>query len=178
MRAHGERIQKRLGALSLSEMLERRPVKLIVFGINKTKWRDYMELSLSVDKVEFIYDQMDTNAINFIHNNEYLSIQTAVYLEEKESLNKPYVEMNSQDQSGYVDIKTVSVYNDKIRFVFEKPFLGKYTMIEVVTSVKREVVDFVCNYLYLGKWISYDEKFDKANIVLQTRERLPLDDIP
>ncbi|WP_211470340.1 hypothetical protein [Collimonas humicola] len=134
-----------------------------------------MNLELSAEKIAFTYDEMDTNAINFVLKDGYFSVQTCVYLEEDEELNEPSFEWNDQGSSQNGGIKDILFFNEKISLAFEESnlFLRKYEVVEIHLSkpVTKKTVDFFSNYLFLGQHIRYDKDFKKSNIVPQTEER-------
>jgi hypothetical protein len=134
-----------------------------------------VNLIFAAEKIEISYDNLDTNAINFIKKNSYFSIQSCVYLDENEELNQPYFEFNNQESSQYGGISDIYFYGYKILINFEENhcFLEKYKTVEIVLEnyVSRELVEFFNNYLFLGNFVHYDKDFAKSNIVAQTKER-------
>lgn len=127
-----------------------------------------MTLLLKPISIEMVYDELDTNALNFQFNEGYLSIQTSVYLEEDEQLNEPYIEMNDQANAQCGGIKQVVFFPNKILIEFSEapPFLDKHQTIEILLTEKvdKKIVDFVNNHLFLGELTSYSADFDKNNI--------------
>lgn len=137
-----------------------------------------MNFEIYPEKIDFIYDELDTNAINFQFADGYFSIQICVYLEsieEDECINDPYFELNDQAYSQAGGINKIIFYNNKIVLSFKKErmFLDKYdeVIINIKDGVNKKITDFFCNYLFLGEYISYVEGFYKKNIVCQTEKR-------
>lgn len=53
-----------------------------------------MKLDVFPNSIEFVYDQLETNAISFIGGNiSYLTISTSVYLEEDEELDSIFLRL-------------------------------------------------------------------------------------
>jgi len=133
---------------------------------------DAMTLRLKAKDIEFIYDDLDTNALNFILRDGghpgYFCFQAGVFLEEDEQLNEPYLEWNGQEnaRSGGIEQITFLPGSIQIQFPADRPYLGKYGAVEIVppAEVTREIVDFFNNYLYLGELTRYAPDFDLAKI--------------
>lgn len=125
--------------------------------------------------VEYVYDSLDTNAINFRSSTGYFSIQTGVYLEEDDRLNEPFFELNSQEQSQSGGLAGVLFEEAKITLSFQaaRPFGGEYAtvQIELAGGVSRKLVDFFNNHLFLADCAEYGDRFDKAKIVAGTATR-------
>ncbi|SRR6266700_1994906 len=138
-----------------------------------------MNLELKATKIQFIYDDGDTNAINFtLDDNGYFSIQNGVYLEEDDDLNQPIFEYKDQGHSQSGGIEGI-VFGKRIillNFKNSDLFLEKYKTTELLLnqSVDRKTVDFFANHLFLGDYIQYDKNFEDSNKVAQTKYREPL----
>jgi len=137
-----------------------------------------MNLTLNVTKIQFIYDEGDTNAINFIlDDNGYFSIQIGVYLEEGDhpSLNQPIFEFKDQGDSQSGGIEEIHFSEKKIILTFRDSdlFLKKYKTVELLLDqpLNRKMVDFFANHLFLGEIIRYDIGFKESNKVIQTEHR-------
>jgi hypothetical protein len=91
-----------------------------------------VNLDLTPQKIELVYDDMDTNAVNFHlpRPDSFLCIQAGVYLEddEEEELKLPYFELNEQSNSDYRRIEAVTFFREKIvlSFAHDSVFLDKY----------------------------------------------------
>ncbi|VWC50933.1 hypothetical protein BLA17378_00788 [Burkholderia aenigmatica] len=133
-----------------------------------------MELTVRPIDVDFVYDELDTNAITFRLADGYFSIQTCVYLEDDERLNEPMVELGSQGaQSG--GLVRVLICPREIRLQFRESlcFLHECTLISIVFDelVDVTLVDFFVNHLFLGDILIYGDDFDASKKVIQTRKR-------
>lgn len=135
-----------------------------------------MNIKLDVQKIEFIYDDLDTNAINFILvDGGYFCIQTGVYLEADEVLNLPSFEYNDQGNSQFGGLKNVTFSNQSIRLTFSEtePFIKKYSDVDlhIKEEISRKIVDFFANHLFLGSALKYDADFEESKKVIQTVTR-------
>ena len=134
-----------------------------------------MNLMLNPIRIESIYDELDTNAINFILDNGYFSIQAGVYLEEDEHLNEPIFEFNDQGDSQNGGVEKIVFGDRQILLVFQDNdlFLKKYKTVELMLSQKvdRKIVDFFANCLFLGNMLAYENGFDESSKVIQTKRR-------
>lgn len=128
----------------------------------------HMNLTLHPQKIEFVYDQLDTNAINFQLQDGYLSIQTSVYLEEDEQLNEPYIEFNGQGNAQVGGVERVAFFRNKISIEFfeSSPFLDTYSSVDIWPDggVTRQMIDFFNNHLFLGSRTEYANDFDMSNV--------------
>ena len=135
-----------------------------------------MELAIEANKIEFIYDELDTNAINFQTDDGYFSIQTCVYLEEDDELNKPQFELNDQGNSQNDGLESI-IFSEKLitlNFLEKEKFIKKYKAIKIKIpeNIDRKVLtDFFANHLFLGEYMEYDNTFDKSKITAQTENR-------
>jgi hypothetical protein len=75
-----------------------------------------VNLDLTPQKIELVYGDLDTNAVNFHlpHPDSFFCIQACVYLEEEEEFNLPYFELNEQGNSGYRRIEAITFFGEKI----------------------------------------------------------------
>jgi hypothetical protein len=136
------------------------------------------ELNLSVESIEFVYDQLDTNALNCKLSDGYFNIQTSVYLEEDEQLNEPFIELNDQSSAQCVGIERV-VFSDAdvvVQFAKGSWFLKSHGIVRLSIrgGVTRGIVGFFVNSLFLGEIVSYSDDFDRSKIcpIVATRELL------
>lgn len=133
-----------------------------------------MELTIRPMEVEFVYDELDTNAITFRLADGYFSIQTCVYLEDDERLNEPMVELSDQGaQSGGLVGVLVCPREISLQFQESLCFLDEWSSISIVFDelVDVTLVDFFVNHLFLGDILIYGDDFDASKKVIQTRKR-------
>jgi hypothetical protein len=92
-----------------------------------------MNLDLTPQTIELVYDDLDTNAASFHlpYPDSFFCIQAGVYLEDKEELNLPYFELNEQSNSDYRRIEAVTFFREKIvlSFAHDSMFLKKYSSV-------------------------------------------------
>ncbi len=137
-----------------------------------------MNLELKVTKIQFIYDDGDTNAINFIlDDNGYFSIQTCVYEEQDENFNQPFFEFKEQSNGQRGGLERIDFSTEKTLLTFKdnKLFMKRYKEVELLLNqpVDRKIVDFFANHLFVGDLIHYDGGFEISARVIQTEYREP-----
>lgn len=133
-----------------------------------------MELTIRPMEVDFVYDELDTNAITFRLADGYFSIQTCVYLEDDERLNEPMLELSDQGaQSGGLVWVLVCPREISLQFQESLCFLDECSSISIVFDelVDVTLVDFFVNHLFLGDILIYGDDFDASKKVIQTRKR-------
>lgn len=134
-----------------------------------------MELEIHPVWVDFVYDELDTNAVTFKLTSGYLSIQTCVYLEDDERLNEPMVELNDQGNSQCGGLEQVVIFPREIWLEFRRDacFLNEYLRVSILFDelVEVRLVDFFVNYLFLGGIVVYGDDFDFSRKVIETRSR-------
>ncbi|KER72774.1 hypothetical protein HR51_09215 [Burkholderia cepacia] len=104
-------------------------------------------------EVDFVYDELDTNAITFRLADGYFSIQTCVYLEDDERLNEPMVELSDQGaQSGGLVRVLVCPREISLQFQESLCFLDECSSISIVFDelVDVTLVDFLSIICSLG----------------------------
>ncbi len=138
--------------------------------------RERMTLSIDVRGIEHVYDELDTNAITFLTDDGYFSVQTCVYLEENDALNEPHLELNGQGDSQSGGVKEIVFFETHIVITFldSEKFLTRYSAIQLHLGPHvqmKQLTDFFANYLFLGAHISYDASLNNANASAQTQSR-------
>jgi len=103
-----------------------------------------VNLDLTPQKIELVYDDLDTNAINFHlpRPDSFFCIQACAYLEDDERLNLPYFELNEQSNSDRRRIEAVTFFGEKIvlSFTRDSMFLKKYNSVTLHFGVAVERV--------------------------------------
>lgn len=86
-------------------------------------------LILQTHSIDFHYDEIDANAVNFIVIDGYLSLQTCVYVDPSEDppSTEPHIELNSQEQAQYGGIDSIVFHPEKLTIKFSKKFLKNMT---------------------------------------------------
>jgi CRISPR/Cas system-associated protein endoribonuclease Cas2 len=138
------------------------------------------KLKLQAEGVEFHYDENDTNAINFLVEGGYLSLQIGVYVDpcENPPSTEPHIELDSQEKAQYGGIGLVVFYPDKLTINFSKKFLKKYDQVEILvgSTVDKKIVDFFVNHLFMGDRVEYSGEFPRELHVEQTEFQERLDE--
>jgi hypothetical protein len=94
-----------------------------------------VNLDLTPQKIELVYDDLDTNALNFHlpRPDSFFCIQAGVYLEddEEEESKLPYFELNEQSNSDCRRIDAVTFFREKIvlSFAADIMFLDRYNSV-------------------------------------------------
>ncbi|GKT16789.1 hypothetical protein AVHY2522_12960 [Acidovorax sp. SUPP2522] len=136
-------------------------------------------LEIIAQKTEYHYDENDTNAVNFITQNGYLSLQICVYIDPGDDppLTEPHIELDSQKGGHYGGVDIVEFHPDKIIIYFKKKFLKKYdqVVISIPWGVDKEMVSFFVNHLFMGDKVAYSSKIDKNLHTEQTEFQEDLD---
>lgn len=137
--------------------------------VNKNQ--DSKILSIIPNNIEYVYDNLQTNAISFIWDNNYFTIATGEILEEDDDPDYIEFELNDQGNFRIGNLDKVVFYNDRLEIIFTDLYLKKYEKSVIYTEVNKKIVDFFINYLFLDKFIIYDDSFNKSNIVEKERVR-------
>ncbi|QRR07825.1 hypothetical protein FPJ27_16440 [Burkholderia sp. MS455] len=168
--ARGSPTQTRGRKLSPEEMQERGSVQAVAHDKEFS-----VKLTIHPIEVDFVYDELDTNAVTFKLKDGYLSIQTCVYLEDDERLNEPTVELNDQGSSQCGGLAHIVFFPREVEVGFREGdyFLGEYSAISILLDefVDVKLVDFFVNHLFLGDIVVYGDGFDPARKVTQTSKR-------
>ncbi|MDA8455334.1 hypothetical protein M4R22_11240 [Acidovorax sp. GBBC 3334] len=139
-------------------------------------------LELIAKKIDYHYDENDTNAVNFITQDGYLSLQICVYIDPGDDppLTEPHIELNSQSGGHYGGIDFVEFHPDRIIIFFKKRFLREYDQIgiSIPSGVDKKMVSFFVNQLFMGDKVVYAPEIDKNLHTKQTefQERLDEED--
>lgn len=137
--------------------------------VNKNQ--DSKILSIIPNNIEYVYDNLETNAISFIWDDNYFTIATGEILEEDDDPDYIEFELNDQGNFRIGNLDKVVFYNDRLEIIFTDLYLKKYEKSVIYTEVNKKIVDFFINYLFLDKFIIYDDSFNKSNIVEKERVR-------
>jgi hypothetical protein len=139
-----------------------------------------VNLDLTPQKIELVYGDLDTNAVNFHlpRPDSFFCIQAGVYLEDDEELNLPYFELNEQGNSDHRRIEAITFSGEKIMLSFghDRMFLKKYSSVtlhfgaavERVLTYQTEDSAFQ-NYKYESIAVPSTEPIDRTLVdFLQT----------
>lgn len=135
------------------------------------KIQDSKILNIIPANIEYVYDNLQTNAISFTWDNNYFTIATGEILEEDDDPDYIEFELNDQGNFRIGNLDKVVFYNDRLEIIFTDLYLKKYEKSVIHTEVNKKIVDFFINYLFLYKFIIYDDSFNTSNIVEKERVR-------
>jgi len=91
-----------------------------------------MNLDLSPQKVEFYYDDRDSNAVCFVLENGYFSISVCLYMErDQDVMNLQHFELNDQGCGEYKEVESVCFSPYSIVISFIDTYLKKYTNVYI-----------------------------------------------
>ena len=129
-------------------------------------------LYIAAQQIEYVYDKLDTNALNIITKDGYFCIQRGVAIDPKDDplYNKPHIELDSQMNGDYFDLREVIFFSKEIHIIPESIFNEKYNciIIGVPDGVDKKIIDFFVNYLFLGDIVKYTEDIDPILHIKQT----------
>lgn len=136
------------------------------------KIQDSKILNIIPTNIEYVYNNLQTNAISFTWDNNYFTIATGEILEEEDD-DPNYIEFELNDQENFRigNLDKVVFYNDRLETIFTNLYLEKYEKSVIYTEVNKKIVDFFINYLFLDNFIIYDDSFNTSNIVEKERVR-------
>ncbi|MPM77881.1 hypothetical protein SDC9_124890 [bioreactor metagenome] len=136
---------------------------------------DHEILIFHAAEVEYYFDVLDCNVINFRCLNEYFSIQVQTYLDPDNSPieNEPYFEMNHADCGMYMRVRHLTIGVRSVRVIFEDVFAEQFKGVEIFPpeAVGEQMVDFFVNQLFMGGVVKYADDFPLGMRVVQTRSR-------
>jgi len=121
---------------------------------------DRTTLNVKPERIEYVYDTLDTNALHCITADGYFDIQRCVYIDPKDDLifKKPYIELDEQN-GIYCDFEEVQISANSIHITLERYFLSdyKHIIINMTEEVDLKTIDFFVNHLFLGDVVKYAE---------------------
>ena len=90
-------------------------------------------LYFDVNHIEYHYEELDTNCINFISGYKVIFLSSSIYIEDQEILNKVYIESEGQENGLYGAIVKVVIRRNAIGITFNsaKKLMGKYEYVEL-----------------------------------------------
>jgi hypothetical protein len=129
-----------------------------------------MTIEVNVRKMEYVYDELDTNAMNFITDDGYFCISRCVYIDADEDplFKKPHIELNEQN-GIYCDFLEALFSMNKIYITLEEEFLSyKKIIVNMTDKADVKTIDFFVNHLFLGDVVKYAEDIDVTMHLKQT----------
>ena len=132
--------------------------------------------------IEYTYDHLDCNALNFVLENGYFSIHRSIVIDAEEDpiFSLPYFMLASPDwgeEGTYNAIIQLHIAPHHLSFTFAHEIAGAQTQVHIhcAQSVNLKLVDFLVNDLFLGDVVVYAEEMPTELRVEQVLFQEPLD---
>ena len=132
--------------------------------------------------IEYTYDHLDCNALNFVLENGYFSIHRSIVIDAEENpiFALPYFMLASPDwgeEGTYNAIIQLHIAPHHLSFTFAHEIAGAQTQVHIhcAQSVNLKLVDFLVNDLFLGDVVVYAEEMPTELRVEQVLFQEPLD---
>ena len=115
--------------------------------------------------IEYTYDHLDCNALNFVLENGYFSIHRSIIIDAEEDpiFALPYFMLASPDwgeEGNYNAITQLHIAPHQLSFTFAHEITATQTQVHIhcAQSVNLKLVDFLVNDLFLGDVVVYAEE--------------------
>ena len=132
--------------------------------------------------IEYTYDHLDCNALNFVLENGYFSIHRSIVIDAEEDpiFALPYFMLTSPDwgeEGTYNAITQLHIAPHHLSFTFAHEIAATQTQVYIycAQSVNLKLVDFLVNDLFLGDVVVYAEEMPTELRVEQVLFQEPLD---
>ena len=132
--------------------------------------------------IEYTYDHLDCNALNFVLENGYFSIHRSIVIDAEEDpiFSLPYFMLASPDwgeEGTYNAIIQLHIAPHQLSFTFAHEIAGAQTQVHIhcTQPVNLKLVDFLVNDLFLGDVVVYAEEMPTELRVEQVLFQEPLD---
>ena len=132
--------------------------------------------------IEYTYDHLDCNALNFVLENGYFSIHRSIVIDAEEDpiFSLPYFMLASPDwgeEGTYNAITQLHIAPHQLCFTFAHEIAAAQTQIHILCTqpVGLKLVDFLVNDLFLGDVVVYAEEMPTELRVEQVLFQEPLD---
>ena len=132
--------------------------------------------------IEYTYDHLDCNALNFVLENSYFSIHRSIVIDAEEDpiFALPYFMLASPDwgeEGTYNAIIQLHIAPHQLSFTFAHEITIAQTQVHIhcAQSVNLKLVDFLVNDLFLGDVVVYAEEMPTELRVEQVLFQEPLD---
>ena len=132
--------------------------------------------------IEYTYDHLDCNALNFVLENGYFSIHRSIVIDAEEDpiFALPYFMLASPDwgeEGNYNAIIQLYIAPHHLSFTFAHEIAGAQTQVHIhcTQPVNLKLVDFLVNDLFLGDVVVYAEEMPTELRVEQVLFQEPLD---
>ena len=115
--------------------------------------------------IEYTYDHLDCNALNFVLENGYFSIHRSIVIDAEEDpiFALPYFMLSSPDwgdEGNYNAITELHISPHQLSFTFANAIAAEQTQVHIHNTqpVDLQLVDFLVNDLFLGDVVAYAEE--------------------
>ena len=132
--------------------------------------------------IEYTYDHLDCNALNFVLENGYFSIHRSIVIDAEEDpiFSLPYFMLASPDwgeEGTYNAITELHISPHQLNFTFANAIATELTQVQIhcTQPVDLQLVDFLVNDLFLGDVVVYAEEMPTELRVEQVLFQEPLD---
>ena len=132
--------------------------------------------------IEYTYDHLDCNALNFVLENGYFSIHRSIVIDAEEDpiFSLPYFMLASPDwgeEGTYNAIIQLHIAPHQLSFTFAHEITAAQTQLHIhcAQPVNLKLVDFLVNDLFLGDVVVYAEEMPTELRVEQVLFQEPLD---
>lgn len=102
------------------------------------KIQDSKILNIIPTNIEYVYDNLQTNAISFTWDNNYFTIATGEILEEDDDPDYIEFELNDQGNFRIGNLDKVVFYNDRLEIIFTNLYLKKYEKSVIYAEVYKK----------------------------------------
>ena len=133
-------------------------------------------------EVEYSYDHLDCNALNFVLENGYFSIHRSIVIDAEEDpiFALPYFMLSSPDwgeEGTYNAITQLHIAPHQLSFTFAHEITATQTQVQIHSTqpVDLKLVSFLVNDLFLGDVVAYAEEMPTELRVEQVLFQEPLD---
>ena len=112
--------------------------------------------------IEYTYDHLDCNALNFVLENGYFSIHRSIVIDAEDDpiFALPYFMLSSpewDDGGNYNAITELHISPHQLNFTFANAIAAEQTQVHIhcTQPVDLKLVDFLVNDLFLGDVVVY-----------------------
>ena len=133
-------------------------------------------------EVEYSYDHLDCNSLNFVLEDGYFSIHRSIVIDAEEDpiFALPYFMLSSPDwgeEGTYNAITQLHIAPHQLSFTFAHEITATQTQVQIHSTqpVDLKLVSFLVNDLFLGDVVAYAEEMPTELRVKQVLFQEPLD---
>ena len=139
-------------------------------------------IMLTPIEVEYSFDHLDCNALNFVLENGYFSIHRSIVIDAEDDpiFALPYFMLSSPEsgnEGNYNAITELHISPHQLNFTFANAIAAEQTQVQIhcMQPVDLKLVDFLVNDLFLGDVMVYTEDMASELRVAQVLFQEPLD---